>query len=83
MTDPLRIQVEVANKRIPMGMDPGHQSPMSALMLSLRDGHIIGILTSGRGPTDDMDITYLTPYWWIEEQIKCKYLSSYLYNVIQ
>jgi len=24
MTDPSRIWVEVANKRIPMGMDPGH-----------------------------------------------------------
>jgi len=28
-------------------------------------------------------MTYLTPYWWIEEQIKREYPGCYLYDVIQ
>lgn len=32
-------------------------------------GRIVGLLTSGSGSTDATDVTYLTPYFWIEEQI--------------
>ncbi|KAH9963867.1 hypothetical protein BC827DRAFT_1369679 [Russula dissimulans] len=42
------------------------------------DGHIVGILTGGAGPsTSETNITYLTPYWWVEQQIKAKLSSSY------
>jgi len=41
-----------------------------AILFVKRDGRIVGILTGGAGPTDETDITYLTPYWWIERQIK-------------
>jgi hypothetical protein len=48
-----------------------------------RIGRIVGIITGGAGPTDETDISYLTPYWWIEEQIKSKFPDSFLYDVVQ
>jgi hypothetical protein len=45
-----------------------------------REGHIVGILTGGEGPTDETDTTYLTPYWWIDKQIKAKFPGCALYD---
>lgn len=58
--------------------DPGNSG---SIVLS-RDGRIVGILTGGAGRTDETDITYLTPYWWIEEEIKAKYPDCFLYQVV-
>jgi len=33
-------------------------------------GRIVGLLIGGVGATGDFDVTYLTPYFWIEEHIK-------------
>ncbi len=43
-----------------------------------RDGRIVGILTGGAG-----DISYLTPYWWVGQQIQAKYAGCFLYEVVQ
>jgi hypothetical protein len=59
--------------------DPGDSG---SIVLS-RDGRIVGILTGGAGPTDDTDITYLTPYWWVEKEIKAKYPGCFLYQVVE
>ena len=48
-----------------------------------RIGRIVGIITGGAGPTDKTDVSYLTPYWWIEEQIKSKFPDSFLYDVVE
>jgi len=55
----------------------------SGSIVLARDGRIVGVLTGGAGPTDETDITYLTPYWWIEQQIKAKYPDCFLYDVVQ
>ena len=55
----------------------------SGSIVLARDGRIVGILTGGAGPTDRIDITYLTPYWLVEQQIKSKYPGCFLYDVIQ
>lgn len=55
----------------------------SGSIVLARDGRIVGILTGGAGPTDRTDITYLTPYWWVEQQIKAKYPGCFLYEVVQ
>ncbi len=55
----------------------------SGSVVLARDGRIVGILTGGRGPADEADIAYITPYWWTEEQIKRKYPDCYLYDVVQ
>ncbi|KAI0298529.1 hypothetical protein BC826DRAFT_1103029 [Russula brevipes] len=55
----------------------------SGSIVLARDGRIVGILTGGAGPTDEIDITYLTPYWWVEQQIKDKYPGCFLYEVVQ
>ena len=55
----------------------------SGSIVLARDGRIIGILTGGAGPTDRTDITYITPYWWIEKQIKAKYPGCFLYDVVE
>jgi hypothetical protein len=54
----------------------------SGSIVLARDGRILGILTGGAGPTDETDITYITPYWWIEQQIKAKYPGCFLYDVV-
>ncbi|KAI6145484.1 hypothetical protein BKA82DRAFT_129538 [Pisolithus tinctorius] len=48
-----------------------------------RGGGIVGMLTGGSGTTEATDTTYLTPYWWLEEQIKKVLPGSYLYDVVQ
>ncbi|PWW76363.1 hypothetical protein C7212DRAFT_351499 [Tuber magnatum] len=55
----------------------------SGSIVLARDGRIVGILTGGAGPTDETDITYLTPYWWVEQQIKAKYPGCFLYEIVQ
>ncbi|KAF9048885.1 hypothetical protein BJ165DRAFT_1414542 [Panaeolus papilionaceus] len=47
-----------------------------------RGGGIIGMITSGSGTTEDVDITYVTPYWWLDEQIKKLLPDCYLYDVV-
>ncbi|KAK7025496.1 hypothetical protein VNI00_015930 [Paramarasmius palmivorus] len=47
-----------------------------------RGGGIVGMVTGGGGTTEENDITYLTPYWWLEEQIKKVLPGCYLYDVV-
>ncbi|KAH9035841.1 hypothetical protein EDB84DRAFT_1588082 [Lactarius hengduanensis] len=42
-------------------------------------GRIVGLLTGGTGAIDSTDVTYLTPYFWLEERIKQAFPNSYLY----
>jgi hypothetical protein len=42
-------------------------------------GHIVGMLTGGSGKTDSTDMTYVTPCFWLEKQIKKVFPDSYLY----
>ncbi|KAH9890582.1 hypothetical protein C8Q73DRAFT_747444 [Cubamyces lactineus] len=43
---------------------------------------IVGMLTGGGGATEETDTTYVTPYWWLDEQIKVL-PGCYLYDVVQ
>ncbi|KAG8893234.1 hypothetical protein FRB99_002117, partial [Tulasnella sp. 403] len=45
-----------------------------------RAGRIVALLTGGGGTTDETDVTYGTPYWWLEEQIKKTFPGCYLYD---
>ena len=47
-----------------------------------RAGRIVEILTGGSGVTDGTDTTYLTPYWWIQEQVKDKFPDWFLYDIV-
>ncbi|PWW80501.1 hypothetical protein C7212DRAFT_361520 [Tuber magnatum] len=47
-----------------------------------RSGRIVALLTSGCGSTDEVDITYGTPYWWLEEQVKKAFPGCFLYEVV-
>lgn len=44
-------------------------------------GRVVGLLTGGSGTTDSTDVTYVTPYFWVEEQIKTAFPDSYLYPI--
>ena len=55
----------------------------SGSIVLARDGRIVGILTGGAGPIERTDITYLSPYWWIEKKIKDKFPSCFLYDVVE
>jgi hypothetical protein len=43
-------------------------------------GRIVGLLTAGAGTTDSTDVTYITPYFWLDERIKQVFPKSYLYD---
>ncbi len=45
-----------------------------------RVGRIVGLLTGGAGKADNIDVTYLTPYYWIEKEIKKVFPDSFLYG---
>ncbi|CCA77057.1 hypothetical protein PIIN_11042 [Serendipita indica DSM 11827] len=56
-------------------------SPFSALgdsgsIVLDRNRRIVGMITGGAGSTDGTDITYLTPYWYIEQEIKSLSLTA-------
>lgn len=55
----------------------------SGSIVLARDGRIVGILTAGGGCTEETDITYLTPYYWLEQEIKAKYPGCFLYEPFQ
>jgi hypothetical protein len=44
-------------------------------------GRIVGLLTGSSGATDSTDVTYVTPYFRVEEQIKKAFPNSYLYPI--
>ncbi|KAH7912956.1 hypothetical protein BJ138DRAFT_1124793 [Hygrophoropsis aurantiaca] len=48
---------------------------------AIRSTRIVGILTSGTGQTDSTDVTYASPYYWLEERIKTAFSDSYLYPI--
>ena len=54
----------------------------SSSIVITREGEIFGMATGGAGPTDDTNVTWLTPYWWLQDQIKRQYLDAYLYPVV-
>jgi hypothetical protein len=45
-------------------------------------GRIVGMITGGTGATDEADVTYLTPYFWLEERVKQAFPESYLYPIV-
>ncbi|KAI6117954.1 hypothetical protein F5141DRAFT_591568 [Pisolithus sp. B1] len=45
-------------------------------------GRIMGILTGGAGKTDSIDVTYLLPYYWVEERIKAVFPNAHLYPIM-
>ena len=56
----------------------------SSVFSASRDsGVIIGMLTVGGSVTEVTNTTYLTLYWWLDEQIKKVFPSCYLYDVVQ
>ena len=48
-----------------------------------RNGRILGMLTGGAGSTDQTDVSYLTPYWYLEKEIKKYFPNSFLYEVVK
>lgn len=47
-----------------------------------RAGCIVGLLTGDGGTTDETDITYATPSWWLDKEMKKVYPGCYLYDVV-
>ena len=55
----------------------------SGSIVLTRDGHILGMLTGGAGTTERTDVTYITPYCYIEEEIKKVFPGCHLYEVVE
>jgi hypothetical protein len=45
-------------------------------------GRIVGMLTGGAGAIESTDVTYLTPYFWLDERVKQAFPNSYLYPIV-
>ena len=46
------------------------------------EGRIDGILTGGAGRTDSTDVSYLSPYYWVERHITAAFPNAHLYPII-
>ena len=44
-------------------------------------GLIVGLLSGGAGASDSTDVTYLTPYFWLEQRIKEAFPECYFYPI--
>ncbi|KAG7451365.1 uncharacterized protein BT62DRAFT_927053 [Guyanagaster necrorhizus] len=44
-----------------------------------RAGRIVALLTGGGGTNHETDVTYGTPYWWLEKKIKKAFPDCHLY----
>ncbi|KAJ3476185.1 hypothetical protein NLI96_g11332 [Meripilus lineatus] len=53
-----------------------------SIVLTL-DGGSLRMITGGAGNTYGTDVTYLTPYWYIEEEIKKVLPDCDLYEVVE
>ncbi|KAJ3825589.1 hypothetical protein F5880DRAFT_1610980 [Lentinula raphanica] len=51
----------------------------SGSIVLTRDGSILGMITGGAGCTNATDVSYLTPFWFILEQIRKAYPNCHLY----
>jgi len=47
-----------------------------------RKGRIVGMLNGGAGTIDRTDVTYLTPYSYLDEEVKRHFPNSFLYDVV-
>ncbi|KAI6143785.1 hypothetical protein BKA82DRAFT_1005565 [Pisolithus tinctorius] len=45
-------------------------------------GRLVGLIVAGAGKLEEIDVTYLTPYWWIEKQMKMVFPDSFLYDTV-
>jgi hypothetical protein len=45
------------------------------------NSHVVGVLTGGAGQTDSTDVTYVLPYYFLDERIKKAFPNSYLYPI--
>jgi hypothetical protein len=46
------------------------------------NNRIVGMLTGGAGQTDSTDVTYVSPYFFLDEQIKKAFPNSHLYPIL-
>jgi hypothetical protein len=46
------------------------------------NGRIIGVVIGGTGDKELIDVTYLTPFYWIEERIRGVFPEAHLYPII-
>ncbi|KAI2631872.1 hypothetical protein GGR54DRAFT_634643 [Hypoxylon sp. NC1633] len=54
----------------------------SGSILFDRKGRIFGMLSGGAGTTNEINITYLTPCWYIEDYIKKYFPNSFRSDVV-
>jgi hypothetical protein len=47
-----------------------------------RSGRILGMLTGGAGLINRTDVTYVTPYWFLDKAIKKRFPNSFLYEIV-
>ncbi|KAL5490711.1 hypothetical protein ACEPAI_5545 [Sanghuangporus weigelae] len=52
----------------------------SGAVVADANSRIVGMLTGGAGQTDSTDVTYVSPYYFLDERIKKAFPNSYLYS---
>ena len=53
----------------------------SGLVITDPNGWIVGFITGGTGVIDSTDITYATPYYWVEQHIKMDFPNTFFYLI--
>ena len=46
------------------------------------EGRLIGMLTGGSCTTESADLTYITPYFWLQERVKKAFPGCFLYPIV-
>jgi hypothetical protein len=76
-----RTSVEIAILPYDKERGPFSARGDSGAIIIDRAGRIVALHTGGSG-SDKTDITYGTPYWWIDEEIKEAFPGCHLYEVV-
>ena len=53
----------------------------SGSIIANANSRIVGIITGGTGQRESTDVTYASPYYWVENRIKAAFPNSYLYPI--
>jgi hypothetical protein len=77
-----KISMEIAVYSYSRKDGPFSDSGDSGSIVVDGQGRIVGLLTAGTGKTESTDVSYLTPYFWLDERIKQAFPKSHLYPIM-
>ena len=80
----MKITMPVTNPSKPLSYQTHSRFSNSGTVVLDRGGvRVVGIITGGSSPADGIDIKYLTPHWWLKEQVQAKFPGRLPYEAVK